>query len=67
MKTQKTSIHDFLFLKTGSGSYKVTYISPKTGKQYSYNTTNMRLIDCTKNAENPKIKDLNLLKKLCKK
>ena len=59
-------IYDFTFLFTGYGHYKVTYISPVTGKKWSRTTNNMPLIDATKNSENPKICDLNKLKIMCK-
>ena len=65
MKT-KISISDFHFKFSGYGHYIVTYTSPKTGKQWKATTTNMPLIDATKNAETPKIKDLIRLKFTCK-
>ena len=60
------SISDFRFKFTGYGHYRVTYISPKTGKSWDTITTDMPLIDATKNSENPKIKDLKHLKWVCK-
>ena len=66
MKTQKTSINDFYFLFVGYGIYKVTYISPKTSKKYARIITDMQIIDLTKNEDNPKLKDLNTLKRICK-
>lgn len=65
-KAMKTSIYDFKFEFIGYGHYRVTYTSPKTGKQWSKTTTNMPLIDATKNAEEPKRKDLDELKRMCK-
>lgn len=65
MKT-KISRTDFRFIPSGYGHYKVTYTSPKTGKEWTKTTSNMPLIDATKNAQEPKQKDLNLLKSLCK-
>lgn len=62
----KISISDFRFQFTGYGHYKVTYTSPKTGKQWTTKTNNMPLIDETKNAEQPRIKDLIRLKNICK-
>lgn len=64
----KTTISrtDFNFTPSGFGHYKVTYTSPKMGKQWSKITNDMPLIDATKNADEPKKKDLNLLKSLCK-
>ena len=59
-------ITDFNFKFTGYGHYKVTYTSPKTGKQYSAKTSDMPLIDLTKNEDDPKQKDLNHLKRVCK-
>ena len=60
------SISDFSFMFSGYGHYKVTYTSPVTGKQWSSVTSNMPLIDATKNAEEPKIKDLQTLKRIAK-
>lgn len=60
------SISDFNFTFSGYGHYKVTYISPITGKSWTKTTSNMPLIDDTKNADSPKIKDLNTLKSVCK-
>ena len=65
MKNQ-ISLTDFTFLFAGYGHYKVTYTSPKTGKQWSKTTTDMPLIDSTKNSDIPKIKDLKTLKLFCK-
>lgn len=61
------SISDFNFLPSGYGHYKVTYTSPNTGKQWTTVTSNMPLIDETKNAEEPKKVNLNRLKSLCKR
>lgn len=65
MKTQ-ISIYDFIFKISGYGHYNVTYTSPVTKKTFAKLTNNMPLIDLTKNADNPKVKDLNELKRLCK-
>jgi hypothetical protein len=65
MKNQIT-ITDFNFEFTGYGHYKVTYTSPVTGKQWKTTTTDMQLIDDTKNSDMPKVKDLNQLKSICK-
>lgn len=66
MKT-KISLSDFTFRPSGYGHYKVTYTSPKTGKEYTTTTDNMPLIDATKNSDSPTIKDLNSLKAVCKR
>ena len=65
MKT-RISKSDFYFEYAGHGHYYVTYTSPVTGKKWSALTDDMTIIDATKNSENPKIKDLNNLKRLCK-
>lgn len=65
MKTQ-TNISDFSFKFSGYGHYEVTYISPITGKKWTTITSNMPLIDDTKNSDDPKVKDLELLKYTCK-
>lgn len=63
----KISIHDFRFIRVGFGHYEVTYTSPATFKKWKTITNNMPLIDATKNIEEPKRKDLETLKSLCKK
>ena len=54
MPYERLSINDFRFKLTGYGRFEVTYTSPKTGKQWKTSTTDIRLIDDTKNAEEPK-------------
>lgn len=63
---KKISISDFEFKLAGYGHYIVTYLSPATSKEWSNTTNNMPLIDATKNADNPKQKDLTRLKNICK-
>jgi hypothetical protein len=65
MKNQ-IRLTDFTFKFSGYGHYEVTYTSPITSKKFTTITNNMPLVDATKNAESPKIKDLIELKKLCK-
>lgn len=60
------SIYDFDFIQSGFGHYKVTYTSPTTGKKWTTVTSNMMLIDATKNADEPKKKDLEALKSTVK-
>ena len=60
------SKHDFYFRQTGYGQWIVTYTSPNTSKEWRAYTTDSILIDATKNTDEPKIKDLNHLKKYCK-
>lgn len=62
----KISISDFSFRINGYGRYKVTYTSPATGKTWTATTTNMPLIDATKNTDEPLKKDLEKLKRVCK-
>ena len=62
----KTEITDFTFEFSGYGHYKVTYTSPKTGKQWTKIISDMTIIDATKNEDNPKRVDLNHLKWMCK-
>jgi hypothetical protein len=67
MKTKTSiSISDFSFRLFGYGRYKVTYTSPTTGKTWTAVTTDMSLIDATKNAREPKKSDLEALKRVCK-
>lgn len=62
----KTTKYDFTFRPVGHGRYEVTYKSPATGKEWTMQTTDMSLIDATKNAYAPKRKDLESLKWFCK-
>lgn len=62
----KMKITDFTFKFSGYGHYEVTYTSPVTYKRFTTITNNMPLIDATKNAEEPKICDMEALKRLCK-
>jgi hypothetical protein len=62
----KTTISDFEFKFVGYGHYQVTYTSPVTGNSWRTTTDNMPLIDATKNAEEPKRKDLDRQKRVCK-
>ena len=62
----KTTLRDFDFRPSNYGHCRVTYTSPKTGKQWSRTTTDMELVDNTKNSDEPKRKDLELLKRFCK-
>lgn len=60
------SISDFRFTPNGYGHYKVKYISPITHKEWTCIINDMPLIDATKNAAYPKVKDLQILKRRCK-
>lgn len=59
-------ISDFNFQPSGHGHYKVTYTSPLTNKSWMRTTSDMRLIDLTKNSDEPRKSDLIILKKMCK-
>lgn len=61
-----TSINDFSFAISGYGHYNVTYTSPLTGKEWKTSVNDMSLIDATKNSDQPKRKDLDYLKYVCK-
>jgi len=63
---QSIQLSDFNFQFSGYGHYKVTYTSPITLKSFTIVTSNMRIIDDTKNADEPKKSDLLELKKICK-
>ena len=62
----KICLSDFSFQFSGYGHYKVTYESPVTFKKWTKTISDMTLIDCTKNADDPKIKDLIRLKNFVK-
>lgn len=66
-KASKIRISDFKFRLVSYGRYEVTYTSPVTGKKFRNQTTDMMLIDETKNEDDPKIVNLNILKRLCKR
>ena len=61
----KLSISNFNLKRVGYGQYEVTYLAP-TGKEYTGRTTDSSLIDATFNSDNPKVKDLNTLKRIAK-
>ncbi len=63
----KTELRDFRFEFAGYGHYKVTYTSPATSRQWIKTINDMTIIDATKNADEPKRKDLNYLKWLVKR
>ncbi len=63
---RKTQLSDFDFYPSGYGHYKVVYTSPITGNKWQVVTNDMPLIDATKNADEPKRKDLDSLKWMCK-
>ena len=67
MSKQKIQLSDFTFFSAGYGYYNVYYTSPNTQKSWVTKTNDMQLIDATKNSDNPKLKDLNHLKRICKK
>lgn len=58
---------NFTFTAAGHGKYWVSYKDPKTGKKSGNLVTDMELIDATKNTDEPKKKDLNQLKRACKR
>lgn len=66
MTEKSISISEFTFELAGYGHYKVTYTSPKTGQSWTATTSDMHLIDATKNADKPLTRDLNKLKYFCK-
>jgi len=61
------SVYDFHFVPSGYGHYKVTFRSRNTGREWTTTTADMPLIDATRNAAYPKIKDLTYLRRLCKR
>lgn len=63
----KLSISNFEFTFAGHGHYKVRYTTPNRRTKYDCLTSNMPLIDATKNADYPKQNDLQDLRRLCRK
>jgi hypothetical protein len=66
-KYRGITISDFTFRLQGYGHYYVRYESPYTKRGWTVLTNDMPLIDLTKNAENPRQKNLNELKSVCKR
>lgn len=67
---KKYPLEGFRFRLVSSGAYKVTYESDydrKIGRYWSAIITDMTIIDATKNAENPKRKDVERLRYLVKR
>ena len=60
-------MNNFKFIKLGYGIYTVTYTSPKTGRIWAKKITDMEIIDRTKNADDPKKKDIEELKRIIKR
>lgn len=60
------SIAHFVLNRVGYGQYDITYISPTTGRCYTSRTTDSSLVYDTFNSDNPKVKDLIILKKIAK-
>lgn len=63
---KKISLSDFDFYYLSAGHYYVTYTSPVTGHMWRALVTYMPMIDATKDAEEPRRKDLETLKRYCK-
>ena len=57
------TLAQFDFAQAGYGHVRVIYTSPITGKKWEKVTNNTKLIDNTKNADQPKRKDLLRLMK----
>ena len=63
----KTTKSDFSFTLISHGVYAVTYTSPVTGRSWRARVMDMELIDAVKNADEPKRKDLEMLKRAVKR
>lgn len=60
------SKNDFIFKFAGHGHYNVTYISPNTGRTWARLIDDMTIVDAVYFEEQPKQKDLQILKRLIK-
>jgi hypothetical protein len=60
------SISDFYFQDAGDGAYLVIYVSPTKKRGWSALVKDMSLIDATKDTANPKVKDLEKLRRIVK-
>lgn len=65
-KRKRITLSDFGFQHAGYGAYNVTYYSPLTNRMWTKRVTDMTIIDETKNCDEPKVKDLDRLKRICK-
>ena len=63
---RKIKKSDFRFQFVGYGHYKVTYKSPRTGKEWTKILDDMSIIDASKNEDFPLQRILKELKKACK-
>lgn len=63
---KKLSKGNFDFQFTGYGHYQVMYTTA-TGRQYGCTTTDMFIIDATKNEPDPLQKDLRALARMCRR
>ena len=59
-------LSQFSFSFTGYGHYKVTYTT-KRGDYYKATITDMETIDNTKNSDNPKQKDIKIVRDMIKR
>ena len=66
MKNNKLSINQFSYKRKGYGQYEFTY-TIKSGKEYTNYSTDSEIFDLTFNSENPKLKDLKILRNICKR
>ena len=63
-------LEGFTFRKVSSGAYIVTYESDydrKVGRYWQNRIEDMTVIDATKNADEPKRKDVELLRRIVKR
>jgi hypothetical protein len=63
---KEISISDFYFQDAGDGAYLVIYVSPTTRNGWSTLVKDMTLIEATKDAATPKVKDLEKLRRIVK-
>lgn len=66
MSYKANDLSGFMFRKTGSGCYQVTYTTPERGDYWVATINDMPLIDATKNAEWAKMKDIRHLRYVVK-
>ena len=63
---KSNDLHNFKFIKNGSGSYFVYYFTEKRGDFWRATINDMTIIDATKNAEVARVKDILRLRYLVK-
>jgi hypothetical protein len=63
--SNKLNINQFSYKRVGYGQYEFTY-TIKSGKEYTSYSTNSEIFDFVFNSDEPKQKNLKILRNICK-